>query len=209
MPYFTVVVQEQWDGTYVATVTAGTYANLNNTEELQDILTDCLSQNQAEGVVREYGLRYLRQDNRLFGYKNIAFVDMSMEQATLQKMMYSYLQIALAALLLLLGVSVVLSRWATRPVEKAWRQQRQFLSDASHELKTPLTVILSNAEMLQSAPPGRQARPMGGQHPLRGRTDEVPGGGDADTGPGGQHGPHRRDGGGLPHRRGGGLCPGL
>lgn len=151
LPYFTVVVQEQWDGTYVATVTAGTYANLNNTEELQDILTDCLSQNQAEGVVREYGLRYLRQDNRLFGYKNIAFVDMSMEQATLQKMMYSYLQIALAALLLLLGVSVVLSRWATRPVEKAWRQQRQFLSDASHELKTPLTVILSNAEMLQSA----------------------------------------------------------
>ena len=152
LPYFTVVVQEQWDGTYVATVTAGTYANLNNTEELQDILTDCLSQNQAEGVVREYGLRYLRQDNRLFGYKNIAFVDMSMEQATLQKTMYSYLQIALAALLLLLGVSVVLSRWATRPVEKAWRQQRQFLSDASHELKTPLTVILSNAEMLQSAP---------------------------------------------------------
>lgn len=152
LPYFTVVVQEQWDGTYVATVTAGTYANLNNTEELQDILTDCLSQNQAEGVVREYGLRYLRQDNRLFGYKIIAFVDMSMEQATLQKMMYSYLQIALAALLLLLGVSVVLSRWATRPVEKAWRQQRQFLSDASHELKTPLTVILSNAEMLQSAP---------------------------------------------------------
>ena len=152
LPYFTVVVQEQWDGTYVATVTAGTYANLNNTEELQDILTDCLSQNQAEGVVREYGLRYLRQDNRLFGYKNIAFVDMSMEQATLQKMMYSYLQIALAALLLLLGVSVVLSRWATRPVEKAWRQQRQFLSDASHELKTPLTVILSNAEMLQSVP---------------------------------------------------------
>ena len=137
LPYFTVVVQEQWDGTYVATVTAGTYANLNNTEELQDILTDCLSQNQAEGVVREYGLRYLRQDNRLFGYKNIAFVDMSMEQATLQKMMYSYLQIALAALLLLLGVSVVLSRWATRPVEKAWRPQRQFLS---------------NAEMLQSAP---------------------------------------------------------
>ena len=151
LPYFTVVVQEQWDGTYVATVTAGTYANLNNTEELQDILTDCLSQNQAEGVVREYGLRYLRQDNRLFGYKNIAFVDMSMEQATLQKMMYSYLQIALAALLLLLGVSVVLSRWATRPVEKAWRQQRQFLSDASHELKTPLTVILSNAELLDSA----------------------------------------------------------
>ena len=33
-----------------------------------------------------------------------------------------------------------------------WQQQRQFLSDASHELKTPLTVILSNAELLEAAP---------------------------------------------------------
>jgi len=36
-------------------------------------------------------------------------------------------------------------------VELAWEQQRQFVSDASHELKTPLTVIMTNAEML-SAP---------------------------------------------------------
>ena len=36
-------------------------------------------------------------------------------------------------------------------MERAWRQQRQFLSDASHELKTPLTVILSNAELLAGA----------------------------------------------------------
>ena len=75
-----------------------------------------------------------------------------MEQATLQEIMGSYLQIGLAALLLLLGVSILLARWATRPVAKAWQQQRQFLSDASHELKTPLTVILSNAELLEAAP---------------------------------------------------------
>lgn len=119
LPYFTVVVREQWDGTYMATVTAGTYANLNNTSELQDILTDCLAQNQAEGVIREYGLRYLRRDNHIYGYKNIAFVDMSMEQATLQKMMYSYLQIALAAAGAAAGGLRGTLPLATRPVEKA------------------------------------------------------------------------------------------
>ena len=89
------------------------------------------------------------EDNGL--YRKLAFVDMSMEQATLARVIRSYLVIALAALLVLLGIAAAASRWVTRPVERAWRQQRQFLSDASHELKTPLTVILSNAELLEGA----------------------------------------------------------
>ena len=149
LPYFTVDVWQQSNGTYSAYVTGGTYADLEDTEELTAILTDCLAQEQTQGTIDGYGLRYLRQDNGL--YQKLAFVDMSMEQATLREMMLSYLQIGAAALILLLGVSILLARWATRPVEKAWRQQRQFLSDASHELKTPLTVILSNAELLDSA----------------------------------------------------------
>ena len=156
LPYFTVDLWQQ-GGSYSAYVTGGTYADLEDTEELAAILTDCLSQEQSQGTIDGYNLRYLRQDNGL--YQKLAFVDMSMEQATLREMMGSYLQIGAAAMLLLLGVSILLSRWATRPVERAWRQQRQFLSDASHELKTPLTVILSNAELLESAQlPERPAR---------------------------------------------------
>ena len=59
-----------------------------------------------------------------------------------------------AALLVLFLCSYLLSGVVTRPVGAAWAQQEQFLSDASHELKTPLTVILSSAELLnQSALP--------------------------------------------------------
>jgi len=152
LPYFTV---ELWGST--AYVTGGTYADLEDTEALREILSDCLEQNREEGTVSRFHLRYLRWDNGLF--QKLAFVDMSMERAMLREMMGSYLQIALAALALLLGISIVLSWWATRPVERAWAQQRQFLSDASHELKTPLTVILSNAELMEaSALEGRQAR---------------------------------------------------
>ena len=145
LPYFTV---EIW-GSH-AYVTGGTYADLENTEALEDILDTCLTRTESEGELRDYGLRYSRQDNGL--YQRIAFVDMSMETSILRNMMGPYLRIALFSLVLLLGVSVLLSYWATRPVEKSWKQQRQFLSDASHELKTPLTVILSNAELLESAP---------------------------------------------------------
>lgn len=149
LPYFTVNVWPRRSGGYTAEVTGGTYDDLENTEALTEILTSCLEQEKNMGIIPHYQLRYLRKDNGL--YMKLAFVDMSMEKAVLGKMARSYLTIAAAAFLLLLAVSVVLSRWATRPVEKAWKQQRQFLSDASHELKTPLTVILSNAEMLDQA----------------------------------------------------------
>ncbi|MDE6454955.1 MAG: HAMP domain-containing histidine kinase [Dysosmobacter sp.] len=150
LPYFTVSVWPGGGGAYAAYVTGGTYAGLEDTAELAAILEECLSREGPEGVVQSYSLRYLRRDNGL--YQRLAFVDMSMERAMLREMMGSYLRIALAAFALLLGVSAVLARWATGPVERAWRQQRQFLSDASHELKTPLTVILSNAELLSALP---------------------------------------------------------
>ncbi len=150
LPYFTVSVWPGGGGAYAAYVTGGTYAGLEDTAELAAILEECLGREGPEGVVQSYSLRYLRRDNGL--YQRLAFVDMSMERAMLREMMGSYLRIALAAFALLLGVSAVLARWATGPVERAWRQQRQFLSDASHELKTPLTVILSNAELLSALP---------------------------------------------------------
>ena len=141
LPYFTV---EVWGNQ--AYVTGGTYAEMEDTDALEAILNACAREEESEGVLEEYQMRYLRQDTGL--RVKMAFVDMSMETRILREMMGPYLAIALGSLALLLAVSVLLSRWAVRPAEKAWKAQRQFISDASHELKTPLTVILSNAELL-------------------------------------------------------------
>lgn len=57
---------------------------------------------------------------------------------------------------LLLGVasyliiSLILARVALAPVEESWSKQRQFVADASHELKTPLSVIMANTEIIAS-----------------------------------------------------------
>lgn len=103
--------------------------------------------------------------------------------------------------LVLLGIAAAASRWVTWPVERAWRQQRQFLSDASHELKTPLTVILSNAELLEGAAlPEKPARWSGNirceAEQMRTLVEQMP-----DAGPAGQRCASRRHGGPVKFQR--------
>lgn len=60
--------------------------------------------------------------------------------------------VGLVILLAFLLITIFFSWWAFKPVERAWSQQTQFVADASHELKTPLTVILANMAILRSDP---------------------------------------------------------
>ena len=62
------------------------------------------------------------------------------------------LAIWLDAMLLFFAVSVKLSALAARPMEEARRREKQFIADASHDLKTPLSVILANNSILLENP---------------------------------------------------------
>ncbi|ACU94086.1 histidine kinase [Cryptobacterium curtum DSM 15641] len=60
--------------------------------------------------------------------------------------------VSAGALLAFFGISVLLARRATVPIERAWMRQQQFIADASHELKTPLTVIMANNSLIEGNP---------------------------------------------------------
>ena len=123
-------------------------------EDLLALVKECLSQQEDSGLLTDYHLRYLRYDGALS--TRIAFTDSTLEQSALRAMAGNLLLIALAALVVLLGCSYLLSGVAARPVERAWQEQQRFLSDASHELKTPLTVILSSADLLAESAPAEE-----------------------------------------------------
>ena len=78
----------------------------------------------------------------------VAFVDVSHMQSSFQRMLIISIQIGSSVLLVFFILSCILSKWALKPVEQAWDKQKQFVADASHELKTPLTVILADSDVL-------------------------------------------------------------
>ena len=136
----------------MARVAGNSYYDLSDQSQLAAIVTEALAQEEDTGLLADFHLRYLRKT----GYTStlIAFTDTTLESTTMRSMAAVCSLAGSAALLVLFLCSYLLSGVVTRPVGAAWAQQEQFLSDASHELKTPLTVILSSAELLnQSALP--------------------------------------------------------
>lgn len=126
-------------------LSGSSYYNLENQELVTEIVQTALEEDSDSGVLKDYSLRYLRRVGALS--VRIAFTDCSVEQATVRSLLLRSVLIALAALVILTGLSYWLAGFAVRPVRRAWQEQKQFISDASHELKTPLTVILSSSEL--------------------------------------------------------------
>ena len=107
-----------------------------------------LAREESYGMLEGENLRFQRR-KQPFG-ETVVLMDVSGEMETLRNLLKTCLLISGISFCMFLGISFVLAKWAVAPVEKAWKQQRQFVADASHELKTPLTVIMTNAELLQS-----------------------------------------------------------
>ncbi len=84
--------------------------------------------------------------------EKIVLLDISSEQAILYRLIRTFLLIALVALGIIFLISWFFSARAIAPIEAAWEKQKQFVADASHEIKTPLTTIRTNVDVLLSHP---------------------------------------------------------
>ena len=77
----------------------------------------------------------------------IVFQDASMQSSEIHQLL-KRIFFLLGGLLLLLGVSFYLSRFVTRPAEEMLQREKQFISNASHDLKTPVAAIRITAQVL-------------------------------------------------------------
>lgn len=115
-----------------------------------DSIVEKVIERRSEAGFTKLRLRYVADLKSDENHVRIVFNDLDSSENSLAP----FLIFALVTLLLGLGIyfwiSIMLASMALKPIEESWAKQKQFVADASHELKTPLSVIMANTEIIAS-----------------------------------------------------------
>jgi len=121
-----------------------------NPDALNEVLDDIQLRGSTKGRLPERHVAWMSGESTGEGMR-IVIVDTRGSDAAMYSQFVRAAVIMLVGLVALFGITFFLSGWALRPVARVWGQQRRFIADASHELKTPLSVIIANTEILASS----------------------------------------------------------
>jgi signal transduction histidine kinase len=114
---------------------------------ISDLSEVAFHRHRKQGIVRYNQTTYAYRVKKDHGHYLIVFLDKSILMAESQELLKIAVLFGFISMVLYTVVLVVLSNRAIRPLILAERRQREFISNAGHELKTPLTVISANTEM--------------------------------------------------------------
>ena len=117
---------------------------LYSEDELITIARDLLTKGKTAGRLDNLSYRIRSKP----GYTLVAFIDDTVMEGSMRTLLHNVLIIGGVSMMILFLIALVLSGRIIRPLEENDNRQKQFISDASHELKTPVAVIGTNAELL-------------------------------------------------------------
>ena len=118
--------------------------NVHSDDDLKELADKIIKGNKIKGT--DNNLTFYKADKA--GYNLVVFMDTTVineNAATLFRYTLIFGGIALIAFYFL---SQILARKIIHPLEESYKKQKQFISDAGHELKTPVSVVSANAELL-------------------------------------------------------------
>lgn len=149
--YFTVTLHE--DGTVYA-INTGNISAIS-TGDASDYAATLYSRGKTAGYVGNYKycvisiLAYNSKGENAETMQMYIFLDCERELGTLHSYILASVGISILGLFLVFVLVVLLSRRALRPAKESYAKQKQFITDASHEIKTPLTIIDANTEIIE------------------------------------------------------------
>ena len=139
--YFTVVLNNE---NMAVSADIGRIAAISRqtAEEYAVILQE---KGKKEGFEGQYKYRAVTVDGGIM----YVFLDCGRELSTFYSFLAMSLLISVCGLLLVFALVLFFSKLAVGPFAESYEKQKRFITDASHEIKTPLTIIDANAEVLE------------------------------------------------------------
>ena len=104
-----------------------------------------LNKNKERGWVADYRYKIFSH----FEGKTIVFVNGEMNRTVSYRFLFVSFFVLLGSGIALLMLFVVMSKKVVSPIAESYDRQKQFITDANHELKTPLTLIMSNVDIVE------------------------------------------------------------
>lgn len=156
MPYSDVITEETQFSTRFFSVWLDEQKQIVNTnmdsvstiteQDVEDYTDKVLKRGKERGWIGDYRYRIMDTENGT----TVVFVNGNTYNNTSNRLLFTALLVLLGSASLILILTIVVSKRAVRPVAESYEKQRQFITDANHELKTPLTLILSNLDIVES-----------------------------------------------------------
>lgn len=141
---------------------------LNDSLEIKDVInhttkdiSDETIEKIAEKILRNKKIEKIKVGNLYFDDYSYAFnknntalviIDNSNIKEILIQTIRTSIFIFIVLELIIVIISKQITSWIIKPVIETFDKQKQFIADASHELKTPLSVILASSEALEHEP---------------------------------------------------------
>jgi len=119
-------------------------SKVHTDEELVSLTESIIKGNRDKGT--ENNLAFYKTDKD--GYTLVTFMDNTIVNENAMTLFRYTLIFGGVALVIFFFLSVFLARKIVNPLEESYQKQKQFISDAGHELKTPVSVVSANAELL-------------------------------------------------------------
>lgn len=144
--YFSVLLYENGN---VSTIDTGKIASVS-TSEAGDYATSLYGKGKTKGFIDQY--KYLSVSTTNTNGDNMilyVFINCSKELMTIRTYALASIGISIIGLLVVFVLVCFFSKTVTKPMAESYEKQKRFITDASHEIKTPLTIIDANTEVLE------------------------------------------------------------
>ena len=112
----------------------------------EELAREAAEEGRDKGWVSDYRYRRIAGE----GETLYVFADGSLNRSVSNRLLFTAFLVLLGSAVLILTLTVLFSKRVLRPVADSYEKQKQFITDANHELKTPLTLILSNLDIVES-----------------------------------------------------------